>query len=104
MWGQYIDMAQPAAAFAEKSGYTEYRATDGGKFLSYWKTDETCTQAVMMMRPNIYLSAPWAQARIQSVAAHRPLQPIQPDPTSAYFVEGYKSVASCPEDYLTVSI
>ena len=97
-------MQQPAAAYSEKAGYTEYRATDGGKFLSYWKTDETCVQATMLMRPNVYCSAPWAQARIQSVAAHRALDPLQPNPASAYFVEGYKTVASCPEDYLTVSI
>lgn len=100
LWGQYIDMAAPAAAFAEKAGYALYRATDNGKFLSYWKTDETCTQTTMLMRPNIYCSAPWAQARIMSVAGRRPLAPMQPDPNSAYFVEGYLDIASCPEDYM----
>lgn len=104
LWGQYIDMNQPSASFNDKAGYAHYKATDGGKFLTYWKTDNTCTEATVLMRPNLYLSAPWAQARIQSVAAHRPLDPLNPDPTSSYFVEGFITPATCPEDYLVTSM
>jgi hypothetical protein len=104
LWGQYIDMTQPANAFANQAGYAHYKATDGGKFLTYWKTDETCTEATVLMRPNLYLSAPWAQARIVGVAAQRPLAPINPDPTSSYFVEGTLAPAACPEDYLLTSM
>ena len=104
LWGQYIDMRDPASAFSNQAGYAHYKATDGGKFLTYWKTDNTCTEATVLMRPNLYLSAPWAQARIMSVAAHRPLDPINPDPTSSYFVEGFITPATCPEDYLITSI
>lgn len=100
MWGQYIDMAQPANRFAEEAGLAHYRALDGGKFLSYWKTDNECTQASLVLRPNIYLSAPWAQARIQNVACQRPLAPLSADPTSSYYAEEYLSTAYCPEDYL----
>jgi hypothetical protein len=103
LWGQYIDMTQPAARFAEEAGYAHYRALDGGKFLSYWKTDNECTQSTVVFRPNLYLSAPWAQARIQNVACLRPLNPLSADPTSSYFAEEYLSPAACPEDYLTPS-
>lgn len=103
-YGQYIDMNAPAAAFSNQAGYAHYKATDGGKFLTYWKTDETCTEATVLIRPNLYLSAPWAQARIQSVAAQRPLNPLSPDPTSSYFVEGTLVPAACPEDYLLTSM
>lgn len=100
LWGQFIDMAAPAARFAEEAGYAHYRALDGGKFLAYWKTDNECTQATLVMRPNIYMSAPWAQARIQNVACQRPLNPLSADPTSSYYAEEYLRTATCPEDYL----
>lgn len=104
LWGQYIDMSKPANSFSNQAGYAHYKATDGGKFLTYWKTDNTCTEATVLMRPNLYMSAPWAQARITNVAARRPLSPINPDPTSAYFVEGNIAPATCPEDYLVTSM
>jgi len=100
LWGQYIDMSQPAAAFQEQAGYAHYKALDGGKFLAYWKTDNECTQAVLTFRPNLYCSAPWAQARIYDVGCDRPLNPISPDPTATYYAEEYLDTAVCPEDYL----
>lgn len=102
-WGQFIDMTQPAARFAEEAGYAHYRALDGGRFLSYWKTDNECTQATVVLRPNLYLSAPWAQARIQDVACLRPLAPLSADPLSSYYAEEYLATATCPEDYLVTS-
>lgn len=104
LWGQYIDMAKPANRATAEMGYAHYQSTDNGKFLTYWKTDETCTQATVLIRPNLYLSAPWAQARIVGVAAQRPLAPISPDPVSSYFVEDNLAVASAPGDYLTLGI
>ena len=103
LWGQYTDMTDPVTAFNEQAGYAHYRAIDGGKFLAYWKTDNECTEMTVVMRPNIYLSAPWAQARISNVACQRPLVPISPDPTSSYYVEGDLTPAYCPADYLLPS-
>ena len=102
-WGQFIDMSQPAARFAEEAGYGHYRALDGGKYLAYWKTDNECTQITVVFRPNLHLSAPWACARIQNVACMRALNPLSADPTSDYYAEEYLSPATCPEDYLLVS-
>jgi hypothetical protein len=103
LWGQYIDMTDPASSFAAEAGYAHYKALDGGKYLAYWKTDNECTQSCVLIRPNIYLSAPWAQARIMDVACSRPLNPISSDPTSTYYAEQYLGVAYCPEDYLLTS-
>jgi hypothetical protein len=100
LWGQYIDMAQPAQAFNTAAGYTHYQATDGGRFLVYWKTDNECTQTTVVTRPNLYMSAPWAQARIQNVACMRPLAPISPDPNSSYYAEEYITEAVAPDSYL----
>lgn len=102
-WGQYIDMAQPAARFQEEAGYGHYKATDGGRFLAYWKMDNECIQPVMVMRPNLYLSAPWAQARFVNVGALRPLAPLSADPTSSYYAETNLGTALAPEDYLLTS-
>ena len=102
-WGQYIDMSQPAARFQEEAGYGHYKAVDGGRFLAYWKMDNECIMPVMVMRPNLYLSAPWAQARFVNVGALRPLAPISPDPTSSYYAETNLGIATAPEDYLLTS-
>jgi|GEM_PF-2027804 len=101
--GQYIDMSKPANRFGEVSGNGHYKATDGGRFLWYWKTDNECIQPTVVFRPNLWCSAPWAQARIQDVACMGPLNPLSPDPTSSYYAEDYLSTAFCPEDYLTAS-
>jgi hypothetical protein len=103
LMGQYIDMTQPANRMSEVAGYTHYKSTDGGKYLTYWKYDNECFEGTVVFRPNLYLSAPWAQARIQNVACRRPLSPISPDPTSSYFAEQYLNPALCPEDYLVGS-
>ncbi len=103
LWGQYIDMTDPAAAFDREAGYAHYKAVDDGRFLVYWKTDNECVSGTTVLRPNVYLSAPWAQARIMNVAARTALDPLSPDPTSGYYGEEYLAVASCPEDYLTTS-
>ena len=104
MRGQYIDMSKPANRFAEVSGGAHYKATDGGRFLWYWKTDNECVQPTVVFRPNIWCSAPWAQARIQDVACRGPLAPMVPDMTSSYFAEQYISSAFCPEDYLVAGM
>jgi hypothetical protein len=99
-WGQYIPMNDPAVRFQEESGVGHYRAIDGGKFLAYWVTQNECVRVTTLMRPNLYMSAPWACARFQNVACMRPLQPLSMDPTSDYYAEEYLSPATCPEDYL----
>lgn len=101
--GQYINMTNPAQAFAEASGTAHYKATDGGRFLWYWKTDNECVQPTVVFRPNVWCSAPWAQARIQNVACRSPLNPLSPDPTSSYYAETYLHPAYSPEDYLVGS-
>lgn len=101
--GQYINMTSPAQAFAEVSGTAHYKATDGGRFLWYWKTDNECTTPTVVFRPNVWCSAPWAQARIQNVACRTVLNPLSPDPTSSYYAEQYLHTAYSPEDYLVGS-
>ena len=102
--GQYIDMNEPAAAFVAEAGIAHYRATDSGRFLTYWKTDNECVNTTVVVRPNIYLSAPWAQARIQNVSCQTLLSPISPDPTSSYYAESVLNPATCPENYLVDSL
>lgn len=102
--GQYIDMSKPANRFAEVAGANHYKATDGGRFLWYWKTDNECIQPTVVFRPNLWCSAPWAQARITDVACVGPLNPLSPDPTSSYYAETYLDTAFCPEDYLVATI
>ncbi len=93
LWGQHIDMNTAAAAFEAESGQGVYQPTDNGRFLTYWDRENECVTATVVMRPNIYLGAPWAQARITDVAAKPLLGPLSPDPASAYYAEEYLAPA-----------
>ncbi len=85
--GEFQNLTPSAAALAKNFGSQQFRVTDGGKFLVYSKADETCFNTCILTRPGIYVSAPWAQARITNVCCSTTLTPISPDPDTEYFLD-----------------
>lgn len=82
MYGEYLDMrvyenrvkAQfPNASFSA-------RADAAGRFVAKGKEDNWCVQLMIGTSPEIYLSAPWAQARISNVCCSRKRTPLSGDP------------------------
>lgn len=82
MYGEYLDMrvyenrvrAQfPAPTFTA-------RADAAGRFVIKGKEGNWCVQMQIGTSPEIYLSAPWAQARIMDVCCSRKRQPLSGDP------------------------
>ena len=85
LYGQYHPMSA-ALDVAQKFGATQYRPMQGDRVLQWAKTDNLCIQVCMAIKPNLYLSAPWAQARITNVATDPQFNPISLDPQSSYFI------------------
>jgi len=74
-------------------------ATDGGRFLTWPNSENTCVQFNVEMQPRILCWAPWAQVRFQDVACNQPGGPISPDPEeSSFFPESSFITSECPED------
>lgn len=84
--GEYQSFEAAAAELARNFGSNLFRVTDGGRFLVYSKSDETCFNTCLLTRPGLYLSAPWVQARITDVCCTVNLDPIGPDVQTQYFL------------------
>lgn len=82
--GEYLDLTKAQNLLGEWFG-KQFRVTDGGKFLVYSKVDETCFNTCLITRPGLFLSAPWAQARITDVCCTKQLKPLSPDISTEYF-------------------
>jgi hypothetical protein len=85
LYGQYHPMGE-AVDVARKYGADHYRLLQGDRIIQWVKWDNLCLQTAIAIKPNLYLSAPWAQVRITNVGCNPRLAPISDDPQSAYFV------------------
>jgi len=80
LYGQYNDMAEVAA----KAG-PGYSSSDGGRVLTWGKSENMCRELVVEMMPRLVVEAPWAQAVIQDVHCNALGGPLSGDPWSDYF-------------------
>jgi hypothetical protein len=87
-YGEYLDLAQYANLMRKFNSTTGIRVERGGRFAFKGKEDNWCGTAMVGMSPELYLSAPWAQARIQDVCCARVLQPITWDHTQPDYLPG----------------
>lgn len=93
LYGEYLDMRtyenRVKAQFP--AGTFMARADAAGRFVTKGKEDNWCIQLMMGTSPELYLSAPWAQARISDVCCSRKRQPLSGDPfaqSGLYFPGG----------------
>jgi hypothetical protein len=91
--GEFQNFSAAAAELQALFGNRQFRVTDGGKFLVWSNNTNTCFETCLMTRPGLYLSAPWAQARITNVCCTSELQPLSPQPCNEYFL-GYGQLYS----------
>jgi len=98
LYGMYQNLEMGASAFTQEAGYSQYRAIDGGKFLTMTAIDNLCVQTKVWTRPGVYLAAPWAQAVINNVMCSDALEPISTDAFSSYFYEEDPTAPVCLGD------
>ncbi len=90
--GQYLDLG---AAPGRHDG--TFASSDGGRFLTWEETENTCYKRKVEMRPRILNWAPWAQTRFQDIRCRVLGGPLGPDPCeSSFFPETSFNSASCP--------
>jgi hypothetical protein len=87
-YGEYLDLATYANLMRKFNSTTGIRVEKGGRFSFKGKEDNWCGVAMVGMSPELYLSAPWAQARIQDVCCSRQLKPITFDPFQPDYLPG----------------
>lgn len=80
---QYLDLTGAVRGYPDSG----YEATDGGRFLTWVDTDQTCVRRSVEVRPRLLMWAPWAQARIYNIMCAGPGPVISVDPGSSYLME-----------------
>ena len=92
--GQYMPVNMGADAVNAQVGYSYFNteAMQGGRMIRWMKFDNTCVQPCALVKPRLYLDAPWAQAVINNVGVSLQFSPQSLDPQSNYFLSN-KNVA-----------
>ncbi|MCA9890558.1 MAG: hypothetical protein KC546_19395 [Anaerolineae bacterium] len=74
-----------ATTAAQQYGNLGYFATDGGRVLGTYITENECSKLKLWMHPRLWTRAPWAQVRFQSVQFTTPGPVWSGDPTETSF-------------------
>jgi len=101
MYLQWQNMNEGAAALTKQAGYSHYTTSDGGRFMHWIRSDELCVQVCLALKPSLFLSAPWAQARVDNVCCETvgDLDPELPQSCN-YYAGGFPPIeVSCPSSY-----
>ena len=83
LMGQHNDMSNVGADIPELADI--YGSSDGGRFLHWQNTDQTCVEQVMEFQPRIIAWAPWSNVRFQNVVCGTPGGFVSPDPFETSF-------------------
>ena len=88
LYGEYLDMREYENRVKKYSPTFTARADAAGRFVTKAKEDNWCMSLMLGMSPEIYLSAPWAQVRIQNVACAKIRRPVSGDPFQPDYLPG----------------
>lgn len=80
MYGEYLDLRTYENRIRGQFQDFTARADAAGRFVTKGKEDNWCIQLMMGTSPEVYLAAPWAQARISDVCCSRKRTPLTGDP------------------------
>jgi len=92
LYGEYLDMREYENRIRAQFPQTTIsaRADAAGRFVVKGKEDNWCIQTMIGMSPEIYIAAPWAQARISNVCCTRSRKPLTGDPFQKFYLPGGK--------------
>jgi hypothetical protein len=88
LYGEYLDLSLYQSRIQKAMPGFSVRVEQGGRFAMKGKEGNWCVKFQMGTSPEIYLSAPWAQARIQDVCVTRMRQPLTGDPFQPEYMPG----------------
>jgi len=88
LYGEYLDMRDYESRVKKQMPTFSVRTDAGGRFAMKGKEDNFCLSLEMGTSPEIYLAAPWAQARFSDVCCGRKRKPLVGDPFQPGFMPG----------------
>jgi hypothetical protein len=88
LYGEYLNLGVAENRLRRHDPNVGMRADASGRFLMKGKEDNFCTQLILGTSPELYLSAPWAQARFSDVATNRKRVPLTGDPFQPQYLPG----------------
>lgn len=86
--GEYLDLRRYENAVKRADPNFRVRTDAAGRFAIKGKEDNWCWVVQLGTSPELYLSAPWAQARISNVCVARSRQPLVGDPYQPLYLPG----------------
>lgn len=99
LYGEYLDMRIFENRLRAKDPTLRMRSDAVGRFITKAKEQNFCHQLILGTSPEIYLSAPWAQVRIQDVACSKQRQPVIGDPFQAAYLPGGQPTATASSPF-----
>ena len=87
-YGEYLDLRVAENRMRRHDPDLSMRADGAGRFMIKAKEDNFCHQLLVGTSPEVYLSAPWAQARFENVQVLRGRKPITGDPFQPDYLPG----------------
>jgi hypothetical protein len=88
LYGEYLDLGDYQNQMRKFDPGTQIAVEQGGRFAFRGKMDNWCGTVMVGTSPELYLSAPWAQARIMDVCCERKLVPVVGDPFQDDYLPG----------------
>jgi len=98
LYGEYLDLRVYENRIRKHDPRFRARADSAGRFVYKAKEDNWCHQLMLGTSTELYLAAPWAQARISDVCCSRKRQPLLGDPFQKTYLPGGKPVYEAGSD------
>lgn len=98
LYGEYLDTRVYENRVRAQMPSFSAKADAAGRFVTKGKEDNWCIQLIMGTSPEIYLSAPWAQVRIQDICCSRERTPLTGDPYQKFYLPGGKPLHTAAVD------
>lgn len=99
LYGEYLDLRTYEARVKKQWSGFGVRADAAGRFAYKGKEDNFCLNIIMGTSPELYISAPWAQVRIQDVCCGRKRTPLTGDPFQPDYMPGGAPLHTATPDY-----
>lgn len=102
LYGEFLDLREYQNRVQKQMPNFSVKATPDGRFAVKGKEDNWCVEFMMGTSPELYISAPWAQARISDVCCSRKRQPLSGDVFNPTYLPGGRPLHKaqpyvCPE-------
>jgi len=88
LYGEYLDMREYENRVRSIAQKFTPQSDPAGRFVFKSKEDNWCVTLMIGTSPELFLSAPWAQARFSGVAAVRNRRPVVGDPFQPQYLPG----------------